>query len=106
MLKARLGRLARRYARFGPRASICANAAYLHTVWNPNELDIRSALLLWVFATELRQPAFACEVAQAGARASGDNTLFEDLAQESTKQMKKAVWRGIAARLWEKLRGG
>jgi FkbM family methyltransferase len=105
MLEARLGaRLARRYPRFGPRASICANAVYLHTVGNSTELDIRSALLLWVFASELRQPAFACEVAQAGARVWGD-MLFEDLASESARQMRKAVWRAVAARLWEKLRG-
>jgi FkbM family methyltransferase len=105
LLEARLGpRLARQYRRFGPGAAICANATYLHRVEGTPPLEIRRQLLLWVFAMELRQPAFACMVAETGIRSSGD-PLFETLARVSTTSMRKAVWRAMAKRAWGKLIG-
>lgn len=91
MLRARLGeRWARRYVHLGPGAPGWANLAYLHTV--TPALDLRGHLLLWVFATELEQPAFACELAEAGAVRFGD-PLFTRLADESARQMRRALWR-------------
>lgn len=103
LLQKRLGaRLAKWYPRFGPGAPICANAVYLQRDFAASSFNVREMLLLWVFAMELGQPAFACEVAEGALARTGD-PLFDILASESTRRMRQTVWRAVAKRGFEKL---
>jgi len=107
LLARRLGsKLADYYRKYGPAAAGWVNALYLRR--RPEPTALRANLLLWVFATELNQHAFACEVAEAAAAATGD-ALAEELAERSVRNMRHALWAtwprwpGL---LWGKVFGG
>ena len=92
LLAKRLGfRLARYFLKFGPAAPAWVNALYLRRLDHAPALDLRAHLLLWVFASELDQPAFACVVAEAAAR-EFDDDLCRQLANSSARQMRRALW--------------
>jgi FkbM family methyltransferase len=92
MLQRRLGsRMAEYFRKYGPAAPGWVNALYLHRAAETDALDLRGHLLLWVFAKELNQHSFACEVAEAGARRYHD-PLCEELAAWSARRMQRALW--------------
>ena len=104
-LERRLGaRQARYYRKYGPPAPAWVNALYLHRA---TDTDLRGSLLLWVFATDAGQHAFACEVAEAAAQQHQD-ALCAELVQHSTRSMRHALWATWPrwpALLWQKYFG-
>lgn len=76
------------YRRLAPSAPGWGNLRYLREcTFVGTALDRRACLLLWVFATLSRQPAFAAAVATTGRQHFGEN-LFEEMARYSARQVR------------------
>jgi len=92
------------YRRLAPSAPGWGNLCYLRDVdAQPEELDRRALLLLWVLATLHGQPAYAHVVAAAGARRFGGD-LFGRMQRASHRQLWWALVRRFPGwcvqRLW------
>lgn len=83
------------YRRLAPSLPAWGNLLYLRNVDEQStSLDRRAHLLLWIFATLQRQPAYAQAVAAAGGRRFGG-----DLFQEMQRASRRQLWRAMARNL-------
>ncbi len=76
-----------------PNSADWGEMLYLHTLENQTPPTLRSLLLAWLFAMELKQTGWAIHLAKRGQASFPDEPLFAKMTRYATSKLWGNIWR-------------